>query len=297
MAKYSRLNRVQLVDLTGRVKSTGNDSISMRNAWFGTFRFSRMHPKITQAFTLIELLVVIAIISILASLLVPAVTRALEKGRVTMCISNLRQISVAQRIYLNDHENMFFEYEQDGTGPDREAAQGGIPTGSETRPLNEYAGQLEVWKCPSDKGRERHTNYAVLLKPYKPHIWSQPRAGTSYFFNTFGVPDNWDVTPQSNPYHADTIHNDESLIIRPEVFVLFYEYPFFNVNRFPAESGSGRRVIGAGWGHGGAANFHEPYYEETTANVAFADGHVVYMRDFSGWGEHKDGAYDFITRP
>jgi prepilin-type processing-associated H-X9-DG protein len=25
----------------------------------------------------------------------------------------------------------------------------------------------------------------------------------------------------------------------------------------------------------GAANFHEPYHEETTANVAFADGHVA----------------------
>ncbi len=227
--------------------------------------------KSVQAFTLIEILVVIAIISILAVLLVPAVTRALARGRMAMCISNLRQTSVAQRIYLNGHENKFFEYAQDGTEPDREAAQGGIPTGSETRPLIEYAGPLEVWKCPSDKGRENHTNYAVALSAHNPHIWSQPWAGTSYFFNTFGVPDSWDVTPQSNPYHNDSILNDESLIIRAGVFVLFYKYPFFNVNRFPAESGSGRRVIGAGWGHGGGANFHEPYYEETTANVAFAD--------------------------
>jgi len=53
----------------------------------------------------------------------------------------------------------------------------------------------------------------------------------------------------------------------------------------PAESGSGRRVIDAGWGHGGGANFHEPYYEETTANVAFADATWRNCAIF-GWGEH-----------
>ena len=60
-----------------------------------------------SAFTLIELLVVIAIIAILAALLVPAVSSALERGRQAMCTNNLHQIGIAMTLYSNDHDGFW----------------------------------------------------------------------------------------------------------------------------------------------------------------------------------------------
>ena len=56
------------------------------------------------AFTLIELLVVVAIISILASLLLPVLGRARDKGRSAKCQSNLRQLGLAAMMYDEDHQ-------------------------------------------------------------------------------------------------------------------------------------------------------------------------------------------------
>ncbi|HDP35574.1 MAG TPA: type II secretion system protein, partial [Candidatus Hydrogenedentes bacterium] len=63
--------------------------------------------KVASGFTLIELLVVIAIISILASLLLPALSRARAQARSSQCVNNLRQLYLANIMYAAEHNGHY----------------------------------------------------------------------------------------------------------------------------------------------------------------------------------------------
>jgi prepilin-type N-terminal cleavage/methylation domain-containing protein len=58
-----------------------------------------------HAFTLVELLVVIAVISVLASLLLPALQAAMESARRIVCLSQHRQVSLATTFFADDHDD------------------------------------------------------------------------------------------------------------------------------------------------------------------------------------------------
>lgn len=102
-----------------------------------------------KKFTLIELLVVIAIIGILASMLMPSLSKAREKAKIAVCQSNLGQIGKGCFVYVDDSDDLYPAPGNDGSKP------WNYTLGQETADLMGLYGSSEdtgntAYKCPSN---------------------------------------------------------------------------------------------------------------------------------------------------
>ncbi len=203
-----------------------------------------MNPRATgnsrTGFTLIELLVVMVIIAILAALLLPALARARETARARQCLSQMRQLGLAVRLYADENDDTFPRSLHSAF------ANGQLPWERSIAPqlgssitawTNLLAG---VYHCPSDK-RTMPWSYGL-------NVYYELGADDDYT----GKPDTWRRMAQ---------------VPRPAATILFAE-----------NYSSADHLMAHFWFAVADTDDLAARRHQTRANYTFADGHAALQR-------------------
>ncbi|MEW6158762.1 MAG: type II secretion system protein [Verrucomicrobiota bacterium] len=235
-----------------------------------------------KGFTLVELLVVITVIAVLASLLMPALSKAKAKANTAICLNNKRQLNVAWIAYSSDHDDKL-AMNSVGSNPGfevgiswvtgqmawhvdvRDNTNSAYLTQDEFSSLARYLGRsAKVFKCPADN---------FLMKEMRALGWEQRVRSVSmnYFLGAGSDAENARRKP-SPPHNPVFVMMSE--IRRPSALINFIdEHP----DSIDEKTFSVVTVVGS-YSLGFPGNYHQK-----GAVFSFTDGHARLKRWTDGY--------------
>jgi len=244
-----------------------------------------------RPFTLIELLVVVAIIAVLASMLLPALSRARAQARRISCASNLKQLSLGHTMYASDFGDWY------PMGHDVAQAGLSVWTGDDPLPTGYWGPDKRVLMCPDTQYQGTNVNFGPpgihLVSGFKFRWMAYRQIAASgvnrqswHFYGHH--PNNAPATRSDSQYSPvipnlgfagrtvlDSISNIRVYIHPPELMPMFID---------------GRKTGQAFWlPYTGTAPVTNNHAKLDGINIVFNDGHAIWSSQASGKERMKLG--------